>query len=622
MKEKNKQYLRNFGKLLLPFWVSKDSRSCRVILLLILVLTGFSVFIAKQVNTWYNDFYNTLQEYDFDGFCSQMLIFIVLATFHVFVTVTNYYMKQKLMIEWRHWLSTFYMKKWINNGVFYKMHFIDGNTDNPDQRIAEDLNEFVTLTFTLSIGILTNLAMLVTFFSVLWSLSAATTFTIGSFSLSLPDGYLCYLALGYAVVGTILTFIIGKPLIKLNYNQQRVEANFRYSLVRVRDNSESISMYRGVEEEGKYLEVKFSDVVRNFYQIMVKTVHVEFFALSYNQASVIFPFVISAPLYFAKQATLGTLMQVSSAFGRVQGALSMLIDSFSSIARWKSVVDRLVQFNQNMEKTFELKSIPAENQGNELILDNVSVTTPQGKNLILNESLKLKSGDFLLIRGPSGCGKSTLFRTIAGLWPYASGSITYPDGKFLFLSQKPYIPLGTLRAAICYPQAPINDLKLLPVLNDVGLSHLAGCLDIEENWSQILSVGEQQRVAFARALLLKPDVLFMDEASSALDENLENILYTRITRELKNSIIISVGHRSSIKSFHNLFLEWQEDLNWRLVPNEEYVEEGVYTENTGCDEEIHDDDLVKRFRNAYSYKNSPTGKPWYKRLFGRKNGED
>jgi putative ATP-binding cassette transporter len=208
------------------------------------------------------------------------------------------------------------------------------------------------------------------------------------------------------------------------------------------------------------------------------------------------------------------------------------------------------------------------------------------------------------------------------LWPYASGSITYPDGKFLFLSQKPYIPLGTLRAAICYPQAPINDLKLLPVLNDVGLSHLAECLDIEENWSQILSVGEQQRVAFARALLLKPDVLFMDEASSALDENLENILYTRITRELKNSIIISVGHRSSIKSFHNLFLEWQEDLNWRLVPNEEYVEEGVYTENTGCDEEIHDDDLVKRFRNAYSCKNSPAGKPWYKRLFGRKNGED
>ncbi len=614
MKEKNKKYLKNFGKLLFPFWLSKDSRSCRLLLLMILIFSGFSVFIAKQVNTWYNDFYNALQEYDFDGFCSQMLIFAVLATFHVFVSVTNYYMKQKLMIEWRHWLSSYFMQKWIKNGVFYRMQFIGGNTDNPDQRIAEDLHEFVNLTFLLTIGILTDVAMLVTFFSVLWGLSAATSFTLGSFNISLPDGYLCYIAIIYAFVGTILTFIIGRPLIKLNYNQQKVEANYRYSLVRVRENSESISLYNGVHEEGKYLELKFTDVVKNFYRIMIKTVHVDFFTFSYNQASVIFPFIIAAPLYFAKKATLGTLIQISSAFQRVQNSLSTLIDNFSSIARWKSVVDRLVQFNENMEKAQTLKSLPIEFKDDELVLDNVSVKTPDGKELILNENLTLKSGDALLIRGPSGCGKSTLFRAVAGLWPFASGSITYPNGEFLFLSQKPYIPLGSLRAAISYPQSPVDDLKILPVLNIVGLSHLSNCLDAEDNWGQILSLGEQQRVAFARAMLLKPKVLFMDEATSALDENIENILYTRIRKELKESIIISVGHRSSIKSFHNIFLEWQEDFHWKIQSNSQYVEDGDFSEFPQ-----NDTDVVTRYRNAYNYKNSSKKHPWYKRFFKRKD---
>ena len=613
MKEHNKKYLKNFGKLLFPFWLSKDSRSCKFLLLMILIFSGISVFIAKQVNTWYNDFYNALQEYDLDGFCSQMLIFTVLATFHVFISVTNYYMKQKLMIEWRHWLSSFFMTKWLKDGVFYRMQFIDGNTDNPDQRIAEDLHEFVTLTFTLTIGILTDLAMLVTFFSVLWSLSAATSFTLGSFSINLPDGYLCYLAIIYAFVGTILTFIIGRPLIKLNYNQQKVEANYRYSLVRVRENNESISLYHGVDEENKYLELRFRDVVKNFYKIMIKTVHVDFFSFSYNQASVVFPFIVAAPLYFAKQATLGTLIQISSAFGRVQSSLSTLVDNFISIARWKSVVDRLVQFNENMEKATTLKSLPISFKGDELVLQNIAVTTPQGKSLILDASLTLKAGDALLIRGPSGCGKSTLFRTIAGLWPYANGSIIYPEGNFLFLSQKPYIPLGTLRAAICYPQPPLSDLKLIPILDLVGLSELSKNLDQEDNWGQILSLGEQQRVAFARALLLRPKVLFMDEASSALDESIENKLYTRVRKELKDSIIISVGHRSSIKTFHNLFLEWQENLHWLLVPNDQYIDDGEYDESDKSKE-----DVEERYRNAFNYRATEKKKtPWYKRLFGK-----
>lgn len=601
MKIAKKDFFISLWKIFIPFWKSKESKQCKFLLLGIFLLSGLSVFFAKQFNSWYNDFYNALQEYDLDVFCSQMFIFCVLAAINVFVVVTNYYIKQKVMIEWRHWMSTSYMKKWLKDGVFYRMGFISNNvTDNPDQRIAEDLHEFVNLTFSLTIGILTDLAMLVTFFTVLWSLSSATSFTLGDTTISLPDGYLCYLAIIYAVVGTFLTFIIGKPLIRLNYNQQKVEANYRYSLVRVRENSESIALYKGSIEEGRYLEDRFSDVVRNFYRIMLKTVHVEFFSLSYKQASVVFPFIISSPLYFAKIITLGSLIQISSAFGRVQDSLSTLIENFTSIARWKSVVDRLIQFSENMEKTEDIENLKPSLDGSSFVVSNMNISTPNGQQLMVDGNFSLNAGDALLIRGPSGCGKTTLFKTIAGLWPYAKGDVIYPNGESFFLSQKPYIPLGTLRAAISYPHAPYQDHVIVPLLALAGLEKFCTQLDTESNWGQILSLGEQQKVAFVRALLIRPAIIFLDEASSAMDEDLECLLYSKLKEILKDSIIISVGHRSTLKQFHNLHLEWSNDLHWQIENNVDYIEDGQIVENS----DVQDEGTYERYLTAYSRPNN------------------
>jgi putative ATP-binding cassette transporter len=614
MNKKNRsliEYLSAFMRLIIPFWKSKDSRTCRFLLFMVFVFSGLSVFIAKQVNTWYNDFYNTLQEYDLDAFWSEMAIFCVIATFHVYVAVTNAYVKQKIMIEWRHWLSTHFMRKWLSNGVFYKMQFTESQTDNPDQRIAADLDEFVSLTFSLTIEVLTSLAMLVTFFSVLWELSSAVDMTVGDMVIHLPDGYLCYLAVIYAAIGTVLTFIIGRPLIRLNFRQQRVEADYRFSLVRIRENAESIAMYRGTGEEGVYLEERFGQVVKNVYNIMLKTVHVGFFSLSYNQASVVFPFIISSPLYFAKTITLGSLIQISSAFGRVQDSLSTLINNFASLARWKSVIDRLVQYNENMEAAAEITSIPVEESGTVLTAEGLSITTPEGRQLMLDGCFQLKPGDAMLIRGPSGCGKTTLFRTLAGLWPYATGRINYPVGEVLFLSQKPYIPLGTLRRAICYPHAPLPDHVILKVMEETHLEHLVNKLDLDGNWGQILSLGEQQRVAFARAILLHPQIIFMDEASSAMDEDLENRLYTELRRHLTSSIIVSVGHRSTLKRFHNCCLEWAEDLNWSVVDSSDYAEDGNFTDKDVSQNEHMDDESFERYRTGrvYSKDHSEPVKP-------------
>ncbi len=608
-KHKIKNFMKGFIRLIVPFWKSKDSRTCRLLLVMVALFTGFSVFLAKQFNAWYNDFYNALQEYDVDAFWSEMLIFGVMALFHVYVAVTNVYIKQKIMIEWRHWLSTHFMHKWLQNGVFYKMQFTDTVTDNPDQRIASDLDEFVSLTFSLTIGILTDLAMLITFFSVLWELSAAVDLSIGGSVLHLPDGYLCYLAVIYAVIGTILTFIIGRPLIRLNFNQQRVEADYRFSLVRIRENAESIALYHGAREEGKYLDERFGKVVKNFYQIMLKTVHVEFMALSYNQASVVFPFIISSPLYFAKTITLGTLIQISSAFGRVQSSLSTLIDNFASLARWKSVIDRLIQYDENMAKAENIQIIPIEDATAKLEATGLAIATPNGKVLMQDGSFSLKPGDAMLIRGPSGCGKTTLFRTIAGLWPYASGNIKYPSGGVLFLSQKPYIPLGTLRRAICYPHAPLEDHVIIPVMEIAHLTHLVNLLDQDGNWGQILSLGEQQRVAFARAMLIKPQVIFMDEASAALDEDLEDHLYTELRLRLRSAIIISVGHRSTLKKFHNFFLQHHADLNWSLDENDKYVEDGVFGPCSKNNDQM-DHESFERFSKGQVFdKAPPTAQP-------------
>ena len=548
--------LKIFGRMLKSYWCSKDSLKSWFLLLAIIALTGGSVYIATSINTWYKTFWDVIQQYDLDGFKQQIVVFIILASIHVLVSVYNAYLKSCLAINWRTWLTGKTMDRWLQSDNYYKLQLLDKNTDNPDQRIAEDLNLFVSATIVLILGTATDIAMLFTFGVVLWNLSSAVTITVWGYQVSLPDGYMCYLALLYAILGTALTFYLGRPLVRLNFRQQRYEADFRFSLIRVRENGESIALYKGDKEEGKYLRHSFADLVANYIKLIVCTKRLGFLTLGYAQTAVIFPILISAPLYFAKIITMGSIMQINSAFGRVQDSLSTLVSNFNSWASWKSVVDRLSLFYMSLEEVERIACLKTPQDRSALEVEKLELKSPRGQLLLEDLNLSLKQGQSLLIRGPSGCGKSTLIKAIAGIWPYADGEVHYiHDSQALFLSQKPYLPQGTLRLAASYPSAPETDGQTEHYFKLLGLEHLIPHLDEVDIWSHILSLGEQQRVAVVRALINKPQILFLDEASSAMDELTEKKAYELLRQELPDTIIISVGHRSTLLQQHELVLQ-------------------------------------------------------------------
>lgn len=561
-----------FWRMLVSYWGCRDSMKSWFYLVCIISLTGGSVYIATSINTWYKDFWDTIQNYDIDGFKQKLVVFATLASIHVLVTVYNAYLKSCLAINWRKWLTGKTMDRWLSNDNYYKLQLTDKKTDNPDQRIAEDLNLFVSSTIGLILGTATDLAMMVTFGIVLWDLSSAVDITVLGYELSLPDGYMCYLALLYAVIGTALTFYLGKPLVKLNFRQQRYEADFRFSLIRVRENSESISMYKGEEEENKYLRHSFGDLVTNYIKLIVCTKRLGFLTLGYAQTAVIFPMLISAPLYFAKIITMGSIMQISSAFGRVQDSLSTLVSNFTAWASWKSVVDRLSLFYISIEEAEKLKCLKVERDSDKIEIKNLTVNSPRHVLLLDKLNLSLSSGESLLIRGPSGCGKSTLLKAVAGIWPYADGEVHYiKDSSCLFLSQKPYLPQGSLRLAASYPSVPETEGKTEMYFKLLGLEHLIAHLDEVDTWNHILSLGEQQRVAIVRALLNKPDILFLDEASSAMDEKSESLVYDVLKQELKDTVIVSVGHRSTLIDKHDRVLTYTQNSSFELQNSSEAV---------------------------------------------------
>lgn len=584
--------LKAFWRMLISYWGCKDSLPAWLLLGAIVTLTGGSVYLATRFNSWYKAFWDTIQEYNLDGFKMQLMMFAILATIHVCITVYNAYLRSCLAIRWRTWLTGKTMDHWLKSRNYYKLQLLDRNTDNPDQRIADDLNLFVSATIGLIIGTGSDIATLFTFGYVLWGLSNAVDVTVMGHTISLPDGYMLYLALAYAVLGTLFTFLLGKPLVKLNFRQQRYEADFRFSLIRVRENSESVALYQGEKQENIYLRQSFGQLVQNYIRLIVCTKRLGFFTLGYAQTAVLFPILIAAPLYFTKVITIGSIMQISAAFSQVQSSLSTLISNFTDWASWKAVVDRLSLFHMSMEEVEQVNCLEIKKDKPCFEVNDLEVQSPQGELLLADLKLSLNEGEALLIRGPSGCGKSTLVKALAGIWPYAAGDVHYKkDAKSLFLSQRPYIPQGTLRVAAYYPEAlPLNkdneadksDLMKLDFgkLNHeevaklidkeesdrlehyfklVGLEHLIPMLDTKDTWSHILSLGEQQRIAVVRALLNKPDLLFMDEASSAMDEALEELVYDLLRKELNKTTIISVGHRSTLLSKHDVILTYDKD---------------------------------------------------------------
>jgi vitamin B12/bleomycin/antimicrobial peptide transport system ATP-binding/permease protein len=540
-----------------PYFRSEDKWAGRGLLAAVIVLELGGVFLTVLFNRWNNVFYNALQERNQAVFWYQLGYFCVLATFWVALKVYQLYLNQWLQIRWRRWMTGRYLGGWLHDANHYRMQLLGDAADNPDQRIADDTQRFVEQTLGLGIGLLSSVVTLASFVVILWGLSNDAPLHLFGNDIAIP-GYLVWGALVYALFGTLLTHLIGWPLVGLNFQQQRFEADFRFNLVRARENAEQIALLRGEPAERVRLLSRFALVVENWIGIMQRTKKVTAFTSSYSQAAVIFPYILVAPAYFAEKIQLGGMMQTASAFGSVQDSLSFIITSYRTIAEWRSVVERLSGFETSIENAAALNVdkniIHVKPDGHGAIdLEKLVVSLPNGTPLVAADSFSISGSERTLVTGPSGAGKSTLFRAIAGVWPFGSGSISIPSkATLMMLPQRPYFPVGSLKAAIVYPaeSGAFSSDRVRDVLIAVGMPQLAARLDEEAHWNRMLSLGEQQRLGLARALLHEPQYLFLDEATASLDEASEAALYKLIEKKLPATTIVSIGHRSTLEAFH------------------------------------------------------------------------
>lgn len=530
---------------------------------LVLFLTVFAVRMNVLFSYWYNDFYTAIQNLDEPAFWRFMRVFAVLATVHVLRALVVYLVGQTLDIRWRTHLNERLVDRWLGSGAYYRDRFIDDPVDNPDQRIQVDVTDFVTSTRVLSMGAVNAVLSIVSFTGILWDLSGPMVL----FGVDIPR-VMVFLVFVYVLVTTAVAFWIGRPLIRLNFLNEKLGATYRYTLVRVREYGEAIAFYRGEPVERRGLLTKFAAVIGNWWRLVFRTLKFSGFNLAVNQLAIIFPFLVQGPRLFAGQITLGDVMQTSNAFGQVHDSLSFFRESYDDFAAFRATTIRLTGLLDTTDRSGQLPTLAATEQGDELDLRGLSVTTPSGEPLVTDLSLDVDPGEALLVRGASGSGKTTLLRTVAGLWPYAQGSIARPAGRALFLSQQPYIPLGALREVLTYPdvaEVSGDGTALRRVLERVQLGHLVDRLGETADWARILSPGEQQRLGFARILLAAPAIVFLDEATAAVDEGLENSLYRTLRHELPESVIVSVGHRSTLDGFHDRILELRGGGRWTLT---------------------------------------------------------
>ena len=559
-------FLRSAWQLALPYYKSEERWFARGLLAAIIALNLLLVAFNVLLNFWNGQFFDTLQNKDSDGFISLLVFgrtnengwmpgFTLIVLIYIPIAIYRTYLRQWLQIRWRGWLTASLTERWLSDRAYYRISLLGDptgtGTDNPDQRIADDVRTFVDDALILGLDLLTNLVTLFSFLSVLWTLSGTVTLL----GVSIP-GYMVWVALVYSVLGTGLAHLVGWPLTSINFRQERFEADFRFSLTRVRENTEGIALYGGEAEERRTLAGRFANIAANWYQLIWRTKLLNAFISGYSQVANIFPFVVAAPRYFAGEITLGGLTRTASAFGQVQDAMSWFITSYSRLASWQATVNRLTSFEQAISTAKLLagegvKLVPGEGTG--LRLDGVTLRLPDGSLLIDGAQASFPAGQSTVIQGRSGSGKSTLFRALAGIWPFGAGQIERPAGSYLFIPQRSYIPLGTLRHAITYP-APaesFDDARVTQALSDAGLDALRDQLDEDAQWAQRLSGGEQQRLALARALLLRPDWLFLDEATANLDPEAEAKLYECLRTRLPGTTIISIAHRTTVADLHD-----------------------------------------------------------------------
>jgi len=538
-----------------PYWSSGDRWAARGLLVGVVLLTLGMVYLTVLLNQWNNAFYSALQDKNMPAFRGQLFRVTWLITIFIFLAVYQVYLNQMLEIRWRRWLTDRYLHSWLADEAYYRMQLQANETDNPDQRIAEDVQLLASHTLALFTGGLRATVTLVTFVAILWGLSGSLTVTVGELAVHLP-GYMVWVAVLYAIVGTWVTDWLGRPLVQLNFDRQRYEADFRFSLVRFRENAEGVALYRGEADEFRNFRQRFEDVVRNWWGIMVRQKRMTYFTSGYGLGAWIVPSVVAAPRYFRGELGLGGLMQTSQAFQQVQDALSFFVQSYKEIAAWCAVVERLTGFERTLERVHNQAASGfrrVEGSASQLTVAGVDLYRPDGQILMANVNLSLQLGDTALLTGASGSGKSTLIRAIAGIWPFGRGEIrAAPDAQILFLPQRPYLPIGVLRDVVSYPMPArgLDDRTLRDALEVVGLTELAARLDEASHWGLRLSPGEQQRIAFARALVQKPQWLFLDEATSAVDEATEARLYRLVRERLAETTLFSIGHRATLYPFH------------------------------------------------------------------------
>jgi putative ATP-binding cassette transporter len=568
MNRLNRQFFKDAWSLAKPYWSSDQRWGAIGLLTAVIALNLFQVYLSVKFNFWRNDFYNALQAYDWKKTEYQFGVFTVLAAFWIATGVYATYLQQMLTLRWRRWMTDYYLTQWLGHKAYYRMQLIDRGTDNPDQRIAEDLNKFPDQILNLTLGLMSSVVTLFSFLTILWGLSGPLA--IPGTSIVIP-GYALWIALIYSALGTWLTVKIGNPLVGLFFHQQRFEADFRYSMVRLRENAESIAFFGGEEREYSAFRRYFGSVFDNFWGIMLRTKRLNWFVNGYSQAAILVPVFMALPLYFSKKIALGGFMQLLEAFGQVQQSLSWVVTAYAgsdsgSIALFQSVVTRLVGFRTRMEDVIpshqEQEKIRFTETPSGLSVVDLTLKLPDGSILLPHLSFQVQPRDMLLVTGASGSGKSTLLRAVAKLWPYAEGSIGVGYRRPLFMPQKPYLPLGSLREVMLYPHGVPDpnatpdaiDTAIRDALARAGLPELGSELDHVDTWSYRLSLGEQQRVNFARILIQKPDAVFMDEATSALDEPAEAALYALLRALPDRPMVLSIGHRSTLREFHDHFL--------------------------------------------------------------------
>ena len=549
--------------LSLPYFKSEEKWKARALLAAIVILNLGAVYMLVLINDWNRVFYDALQNKQADVFWTQLGRFTYLAFGFIIIAVYKFYLTQLLEMRWRAWMTDHYLGRWLAHQAFYRMELAryapngDGepnpsNPDNPDQRIQEDVNQFTSYTISLAMGLINSVVTLASFVGILWGLSGNFDFKVGSTTVDIP-GFMVWAAILYCALGSIISHYIGRPLIKLSFEQQRLEADFRHHMVRVREYSESIALDKGEKVERRQLDIRFAAVLRNYLSLLKSQKSLTWFTVGFGQAAVVFPFIVAAPRFFSGAIQLGELMQISSAFGRVQDSLSWFVDNYSTLATWRAITDRLTSFEESLSLQVPVDSQLSATDSVALNATDLNVSLPTGTMLLANATLHAQLGDSILLQGPSGSGKSTLFRSLAGIWPHASGHLARP-ADVMFIPQRPYFPNGPLRDALAYPESPTNydDAHLKQALNDALLPQLADHLDASDAWGQKLSGGEQQRLAIARVLLKQPAWVFADEATSALDAQAEDILYKRLLVPVNagNGALISIAHRPSVAAFH------------------------------------------------------------------------